>query len=239
MSGDSILDKAVNLGKAAVEAYENVSKDAKNSINREVNKFAYNIRDHHKSEVVIINETGATIKNIHLKHKYSNNFRSSKTWDFLENGATSSPSMVVEHATGMVTTGRDWWFVCWSDNDGNLFHNSPALGLGLLAVAEDAVKMYVDFTIPAAGRALSAVGLIGENVESYNVHTLSERAVERPTRIFLCSDHIRYDSRQTKDETFQIVKIPHHIWKGWNPRFEQEWDLPEPLMKRMLYFNLY
>lgn len=199
-----------------------------------VNPLADTIRNHRYASVVVVNGTGSPIRNVHVKHRYSSNFRSCHTWPAVEAGATSE-AFDVEHATGALTTGKDWWFVCWTDADGNLVHNTGGAALDALNKAEELVETAGKIFAAPATAAASLAGLVGVDVEGYNNHTLSSKAAERPVRIVLRKDSILFDSRATDDEVFEVRTIPAGVWRGWDSRFEKVWKLELIALHTKLY----
>lgn len=212
---------------------------AAQAVNDGVNDLADVVRNRRKANVVVVNETGGAVRNVHIKHKYSSNFRSAGTWAALEHAGTSSPALVVEHATGTITTGRDWWFICWTDAAGNLIHNGGGPGLGLVTLAENVILTVGSAFSGGAASAVKVAGIIGEDVENYNAHTLSDESGRRDIRIVLKPDCVLFDSPGVADETFSLVKVPSHIWKGWNPKFEKVWNLGGPELSMRLYSGEY
>lgn len=63
------------------------------------------------ANAVVVNKTGKDIVSVSLVHKYSNEFRESKTWTKLIRNGESTPWMTVKYNTGFGTSGTDWWFV--------------------------------------------------------------------------------------------------------------------------------
>lgn len=65
-----------------------------------------------KSKIYVKNNTGKTIYNVTILHKYSNNYKDKKTHKSLKPKQTSS-YFNARYNTGFGTTGKDWWIVSW------------------------------------------------------------------------------------------------------------------------------
>ncbi|NBD11453.1 hypothetical protein [Corallococcus silvisoli] len=70
---------------------------------------------------VVVNQWGATLTNVTLRHRYSNNpnYQQQTTWGSIAQNATSSPPLQVIYWTGAV--GHDYWWIQFEDDAGKIW----------------------------------------------------------------------------------------------------------------------
>ncbi|MGQ0671302.1 MAG: hypothetical protein ACT4N2_00275 [Hyphomicrobium sp.] len=112
------------------------------------------------ASVVVINKSGLQIKEVFVRHKYSDEFKDSCTWqDALADKASTPNAMTVYYYTGWLTTGVDWWIVSWADADGKTYITSPRNFRKVVDALESLARKLVQTAGPALLAGVGAAGL--------------------------------------------------------------------------------
>jgi hypothetical protein len=174
------------------------------------------------AQVAIVNKTGKKLLSVTVAHKYSDNYKNDKTWELIQPNETTSETMKVEYNTGFGTTGRDWWFVTWADEEGNVYSTSPQnfreifdlFDKALTSAAEPLKTLGLlvavgspeptSKTIAAAAAATSALALTLLNSESttgFKQHILRSEDSERRNNIVISNEEVSFESSSGVSKT--------------------------------------
>lgn len=160
------------------------------------------------AEVVISNKTGREIEYVTLSHKYSSNYKNPNTWCAVANDTVTRDKLIVEYNTGFLTTGVDWWLVCWKFKGDNTIYRTDACPFRpLIDDVEKVTMSLIPFVAGAAtdskaGKTAveaAALGLLNsESTAGYKKHTLryedSMAAKAKPTVIEIGKDLVKFQS---------------------------------------------
>jgi len=116
-------------------------------------------KSEHEADIQIANKTGREIQFVTVAHKYSNDYKNTKTWGNLPNGVTTKEPLVAEYNTGIGTTGKDWWIVTWQfKGDNTLYVTSPKNFRDIV----DHLEKWSKDALPIAGKlGGAALGVAG------------------------------------------------------------------------------
>ena len=87
--------------------------------------------------VRVLNKSGEEMIDVKVVHKYSGVYLNEKSWENVPVSKYTEGALKVEYNTGFLTTGRDWWFIAWNDEEGNTHISSPSNGRGFVDGLED------------------------------------------------------------------------------------------------------
>lgn len=112
---------------------------------------------HQIANVSVRNETGKTLRSVHVLHHYSDDYKNKADWGKVPPGCNTSPVLQVDYTTGFLTTGRDWWVVSWEyEGDGNVYFTDPNNLRSLMDFLEKAGMVAIKAALAAAAAAESA-----------------------------------------------------------------------------------
>ena len=107
-----------------------------------------------KADVQVVNKTGRDIEFVTVAHKYSDNYKESKTWGNMANGVASKDTLEVQYHTGFGTTGQDWWLITWRyKGDPTVYMTAPKNFREIV----DAVEKLAITALPAAGKFVGSL----------------------------------------------------------------------------------
>ena len=174
------------------------------------------------AQVGIQNNTGHRILSATLVHKYSDDWMRDYTWKDVKSGYATNNSIDVHFNTGVLTTGKDWWFVTWIDDTGCAYMSKPKNLRGLMDLLEKAgqyisgglIESGIDVLVAdpeligkAIGAAAAVTGAIGlvllnsEGTAGFKQHILRDKDAGHYVRIHLHTGHIVIDSQSGKSKT--------------------------------------
>lgn len=117
---------------------------------------------HQTAKVCVQNNTGKTLRSVHVLHKYSDDYKNKEDWGVLPTGSTTSPHLQVDYTTGALTTGRDWWVVTWEyDGDNKVYLSDPKNLRGFVDFLEKSGSVAIKAALAAAAAGVAAVGTFG------------------------------------------------------------------------------
>jgi len=117
---------------------------------------------HQTAKVTIRNSTGKALRSVHALHKYSDDYSNKQDWGKLAPGETASPNLTVDYTTGALTTGRDWWVVCWEyDGDNKVYFTDQENLRGFMDVLEKSGGVVIKAALAAAAAGVAAAGTAG------------------------------------------------------------------------------
>ncbi len=119
-----------------------------------------------QAKASIDNQTGKTIVHATLLHKYSDDYKNSRTWVNLPSGRNTSASpLSVQYRTGVFTTGKDWWRVQWKVADGKICYTDPNNFRGVFDALDQAAMSVANLFADRLGTEVAGqVGAIGGEV---------------------------------------------------------------------------
>lgn len=170
--------------------------------------------------VRIKNETGVKLASVGIVHKYSDQYKHSKEWLNIANGASPEEKLIVEYNTGFMTTGRDWWKVVAMTEDGRIFQSSPNNFRGFIDDVEnvlnecgwDIVELATQVTIRTeiGGIVAIPVGVITAVLTSlsnsattagFKQFFLEEKDVDHGVEIILKPDEVEFKAIESTATT--------------------------------------
>ncbi|KJZ76003.1 hypothetical protein HIM_04459 [Hirsutella minnesotensis 3608] len=99
-------------------------------------------------------------------------------WPVIKPGETTSTTSLVDYHTGFATTGQDWWFISWYNEDGTkLYYSSPNNFRGFIDVFEKAaptILAQVSKTAAKAGAVAAGTGPFGAILAGKAASTLAK-----------------------------------------------------------------
>jgi uncharacterized membrane protein YphA (DoxX/SURF4 family) len=114
------------------------------------------------ADVVVVNNTGKTILQVTVAHKYSDVFSHDLEWQGILKSGDKTTGKVVEFNTGFGTTGRDWWYVSWVYTDGAAIHYSDPDNLrGAVDFMEKSARIGIPVGTAIAATVFGTVCTIG------------------------------------------------------------------------------
>ncbi|KJZ74307.1 hypothetical protein HIM_06313 [Hirsutella minnesotensis 3608] len=144
--------------------------------------------------VRVHNKTPYTITEVEVQHKYSNNYKNRHSWESIPSGQ-KSVTFEVEYNTGAFTTGRDWWFVSWLDQNQKTFAFSNPKNFRRIFDAFD------NFAGARGGRDSL---FNSESTSGFKQHILRKEDANEVTEIIISqgdTDNIVFASRSGKSTT--------------------------------------
>ncbi|MDC9622658.1 hypothetical protein PSI22_13690 [Xenorhabdus sp. XENO-7] len=175
------------------------------------------------ANVAICNETEQKILSIEVLHKYSDvyNNRFDNDGEGIDNRACTMKIMKAEYHTGDFTTGRDWWMVTWTTEDGLTHLTSPhnyrgtidtyeKIGGQLLPIVSG-LALQTAITSPepttkAIAAAIATTTLIAnsfinsESTAGYKQHILREEDASN-NKIILTRNEVKFVSNSGESST--------------------------------------
>ena len=185
-------------------------------------------KEKHTADVQVVNKTGHDIEFVTIAHKYSDDYKNSKTWGNLRTGGVTKEPLQAEYNTGFLTTGRDWWIVTWKyKGDETIYVTNPKNLRSLV----DAMEQFAGKVLPLAGEVVGSIvggddgGTVGsaaaaalgslllnsESTVGFKQHILREEDSRernaRPTIIEIGEKEVRFSSSSGDSSTgFTEVK---------------------------------
>ncbi|RFU75926.1 transmembrane amino acid transporter family [Trichoderma arundinaceum] len=151
------------------------------------------------ASVSIRNNTSKPMVSISLVHKYSDVYKHRREWAAIPAGDTSSESLKVEYNTGFFTTGRDWWFISWYNQDMKTLHYSnPHNFRGTFDAIEKGVS---GDAIVAAGTILAPIALVSGGILALPAAMAAVAAAKATTdKLFDSGDTTGYKQHILRDD---------------------------------------
>jgi hypothetical protein len=160
---------------------------------------------HQTANAVVVNNTGRTLRSVHVLHKYSDDYKNSRDWGALQPGESSSP-LTVDYTTGFLTTGRDWWVVTWEyAGEQKVYFTNPqnfrslvdwleqvgSIGIPALLEAAAAAESAGAGTAAgaAAGAKITEMLLNSESTAGFKQHILRSEDAGQITQIVIKADN--------------------------------------------------
>jgi hypothetical protein len=187
-------------------------------------------KEKQQASVRVVNHLSTPIFGVTVSHKYSDVYKNNDTWGVIKPHEEGNHSMEVEYNTGFLTTGRDWWFLAWFNEDFSQFcYSHPnnfrdiidaleGIGPDVLAAEAGALAGILAAESGPAGILAAAAGAAAlsktitsgifnsESTVGYKQHILREEDAggnpnDPKNSIIISDEGIRFDSPSGVSET--------------------------------------
>ena len=195
--------------------------------------FSAHAKTRREAPVQVVNQTGRALEFVTVVHKYSDVYKSRKTWRRVPNGATTDSNYRVRYNTGFGTSGKDWWLVVWGyQGDARVYFTAPNNFRDFIDGMEQAGQIVLPVTIAAvsavacmkcgplaaaaaaaafaAGEKIALATMNNESTNGFKQHILRSEDSNGVVSIFLFGNgRVRIESKSGRSDTiyeFQNVK---------------------------------